>query len=333
MKCGVSSIFRNQKSLSWIVLLCITISIGGCSTVPMQASSIPYQQSSRIQYLGFSILPPQGEGWVAQKHPAGSPPMACFGRSLSKQESGAGAPHTVVATVSANRYPNITRNDRAALLNYLIDTQRKELLKEERYKPVSFEASEDTSTGHRCIKWSFTVEDRGVPGFTGEVFMLGGWGLRCAHPEVASLVVDVFYTQRFRQGGQWMTALDTEAESFLKSLRFTSFYDSDDPRPLVIQSLEDYAVLLREKSQETEAKKIEQWAKVMAQTMQASESTFLGFNPSEVLREYSALLHEEGMNKKAKAMNSLADSYQRANAKAATRKIEEYKKKKIHEQE
>jgi hypothetical protein len=290
-------------------------------------------QSSHMQNAGFSILPPQGNGWVAREGAAGEPlVLAAFSKSPSKQEAGAGAPHTVVALAMIARYPNVPRHDRDDLLKYLIDTLRKELWGNERYKPVSFEASEDTSAGRYCIKWSYTVEDRGVPGFAGEVFMFGGWGLRCAHPDEASLVVDVGYTQRFRQGGKWIAEFDTEAESFLKSLHFTSFNDSDYPTPLVIQSLEDYAVLLREKSQEAEAKKIEQWVKVMAQTMQASESTFLGFNPSEVLRAYSALLHQEGMNKEATAMNSLADSYQRANAKAATRMAEEYKKKKMQEQ-
>ena len=299
------------------VLMIFTSLISSCAPVHYDSKKTwKLQPGTPIQYNGFSILPPQEKEWVAQKGAPGERTLACFSRFPSKQEAGAGAPHTVVALVMAARQPDVPRHNRKELINYLTDRLKKEWWGEERHEPVSFEASEDTKAGPYCIKWSLTVEDRGVPGYTGEVFMFGGSGLRCAHPDLTSLVTDVSYTQRFRQGGKWIAKFDPAAEAFLKSFRFTSF---NDPRNLVLHNVEEYAILLREKNQEAEAEKTEQRTKLMAKAFRTSESTYLGFNPSEVLRKYSVLLHQENRKEKAKEINSLADWYQQLNKEAASK--------------
>ncbi len=102
----------------------------------------------------------------------------------------------------------------------------------------------------------------------------------------------------------------------------------------VIINVENYAILLKEKSRDTEAKKIEERAESLFKSFSSSEdSYYLGFAPSEVLREYSTLLRQEGDGKKAEEMNNLADWWDQANRKAAEQAIEKYKNKKIKEPE
>jgi hypothetical protein len=70
------------------------------------------------------------------------------------------------------------------------------------------------------VRYDSTVEDRGIPQFPEEVFVLSSHGFICVHPNESAYVVGVEYSQRAPQG-ETLLPIDAEGESFLESLSFT----------------------------------------------------------------------------------------------------------------
>ena len=63
----------------------------------------------------------------------------------------------------------------------------------------------------------------------------------------------------------------------------------------IIINLKNYAILLKDKNRVAEAKEMEERAETFLESLQSRESSYyLGFVPSEVLREYAILLCQEG---------------------------------------
>ncbi|NNK86467.1 MAG: hypothetical protein HKO91_13055 [Desulfobacterales bacterium] len=89
---------------------------------------------------------------------------------------------------------------------------------------------------------------------------------------------------------------------------------------------------MKEMGRDKEAKEMEERADIFLKSLQGKESSYyLGFLPSEVLKEYAILLHQEGAANKAMEMNSLADWWDQANINAAEQLYEKTKDKKIKE--
>jgi hypothetical protein len=73
-----------------------------------------------------------------------------------------------------------------------------------------------------CERVEFVAEDRGVPWAPGQVFVLRGYDLVCAHPSAPrSVLVRIGTSQRYAQG-RLPLAIDGELTPFVQSLRFTS---------------------------------------------------------------------------------------------------------------
>jgi len=97
-------------------------------------------------------------------------------------------------------------------------------------------------------------------------------------------------------------------------------------------NMENYAIFLKEMGRNKEATEMEEQTDIFLKSLQSKESnSYLGFIPSEVLREYAILLHQEGEANKAVEMNSLADWWDQANINAAEQLYEKTTDKKIKE--
>jgi tetratricopeptide (TPR) repeat protein len=97
-------------------------------------------------------------------------------------------------------------------------------------------------------------------------------------------------------------------------------------------NIENYAIFLKGMGRDKEATEMEERADIFLKSLQSKESSYyLGFLPSEVLREYALLLHQEGEANKAVEMNSLADWWDQANINAAEQLYEKTKNKQITE--
>jgi tetratricopeptide (TPR) repeat protein len=100
----------------------------------------------------------------------------------------------------------------------------------------------------------------------------------------------------------------------------------------VIINVENYAILLKEKSRDTDANVMEERAESLFKSLQSSESSYyLGFIPSEILREYAILLRQEGKGENAEDINSLADWWDQTQRIAVEQALDKYKDKKIKE--
>jgi hypothetical protein len=265
-----------------------------------------------LQFDGFFIRAPQGEDWLIDTSQAGHGIPIVFTKKHDPGAMGAGEAHTVVAMVLVERI-KLPVGNRDELLQHLIQSFEKQLRDSPRYKLISLKTSEDRSLNADCVRYTVTAEDRAVPGFPGAVFVLGVRGFRCIQPDrlaplsLPSLVVDVGYSQRFRNG-QWIEAFDPEAEPFLKSLAFTYV----EPRPYVIASLENYASLLQQMNRDGEAKEVRAQADKLREAHGEYGSTVLGFNPSAILQEYAALLRARNREAEAKEVEALADARERS---------------------
>ena len=97
----------------------------------------------------------------------------------------------------------------------------------------------------------------------------------------------------------------------------------------VIINVENYALLLKEKGRDTEAGVMEEQAESLYRSLKSTESSYyLGFIPSEVLREYAILLREEGERENVDEIDKLADWWDQSQRKAVEQLHEELNKDK-----
>jgi len=323
----MSSEVRFRRS-PWRGLISIALIAGGCATL-----------SERRQFDGFSIMPPQGEGWTVREHPEkGIPIVFLLGPPTQDR------PGTVVATVM-QRYLDLPAN-----ILGLAESVAQDHWKEPRHSRIQFKTDVDRSLGADCIRHAASMEDRGVPGYpVGSVFILEVRGLRCVHPSDPRLVIDISYSQRFPRGQAWDAAFDAKVEPFLRSLTFTPLPvreppwepvrwqrmmlaaghaskrgDTPEAEQFCIQALQyvgastvnnlfEYAALLKALKREGAEAALSRADKLReARSQPGPGSVYLGFAPSEELKRYADLLQELGRGAEAEAMRALANAEDRA---------------------
>ncbi len=260
-----------------------------------------------LEFDGFFVLPPKGENWTIDTSHAGLGIPVLFRRQVTPGMTGAGKAHTIVVMASVTMV-ELGRSNRQELLQKLRQSISDEW-QERRYTLTAFEVSEHVVRGADCLMHSITAEDRGVRSFPASVFTFSKRGIRCVHPDLPAWqprwVIDVGYSQRFLEG-QWIAALDVEAEPFLRSLVLTWI----EPSPYVISALQEYAKLLREMKRESEAAEMESRAKKLWESQQAGQpSRHLGFDPSALLWEYALTLRSRDQGLEAQETDLLANAY------------------------
>ncbi len=186
--------------------------------------------TKRLEFHGFSVLPPLGENWSIQNQGANS---IVFAKSTKK-----GRDHTVVAfarTVSQSEVPlkavleyvgkggspciDVTTTGNPFFALYLA-------FRSPRFKNLEAQICVESCQGKACGRSDLTVEDHGVPYAPGSVFILTQRDLYFLHPDSPEVVVHLSYSQRFLRGEKPLP-IDAEIEPFLKSLEFTPIR----PRP------------------------------------------------------------------------------------------------------
>jgi hypothetical protein len=304
------------------VLISIAVIAGGCATL-----------RGRRQFDGFSIMPPQGEGWTAREHPEQGVPIA-FSLGPPTQER----PGTVVAMVQQT-YLALPQD-----LVRLAESVAEDHWKEPRYSRIAFKTAVDRSLGADCIRHAARMEDRGVPGYpAGSVFIFEVRGFRCVHPSDPRLVIDISYSQRFPLGQVWDPVFDPNVEPFLRSLVFTPLptrerrwepvrlqrmrlaaktaaergEKADAERFCVealqyvatstVDSLFEYAALLKALKREG-AEAAHARAEKLLEARSQPGTLYIGFVPPDELKRYADLLQELGRGAEAEAMRALASA-------------------------
>lgn len=190
-----------------------------CAVAP---SLIPIPDpTQRLEFQGFSILPPQGANWFVAppelRQKQGEGIVASFGKILTPPSM----THTTFATVRAATVPPPPSSvSRTEILQHIAQNMMKS---DDRNRVVARKVSEDRVLGSDCLRYDVTAEDRGVPGYAGAIFILDLHGFFCLHPDSPSSLIDIQYSERKLPQEKPHSSLEAEGEAFLKSLRFTTF--------------------------------------------------------------------------------------------------------------
>jgi YVTN family beta-propeller protein len=190
--------------------------------------------TQRVQFRGFSLLPPNGPGWLEIPPLPTQPGSAYLVASFGKEPEHPRAEniHTVAATVETWDMGSKTFDSPAAFLRFE-ETRAAEAVNMKvspRHRLLAAKSALDNSLGPSCIRYDYTVEDTGVPWAPGSPFILEMHGYRCLHPKWPRYVIDVGWSQRYLPGEQPFN-IEAEVAPFLKSLSFT------DDRPLLVTTI------------------------------------------------------------------------------------------------
>ena len=196
------------------VLFFATVITVGCPAVRLNLVPVT-DPTQRLEFQGFSILPPQGENWFVAppelRRQQGSDLIVSFLKMLSPPS----VTHTIAAVVRGGRVRLSGRSSAEVLQKFAQGYSEPT----ERHRPVSVKTSLDNTLGADCVRYDGTVEDRGAPVHPGSVYILEFHGFICFHPHLQGQVIHLEYSQRRLQGEQPLS-LEAEGEPFLKSLVF-----------------------------------------------------------------------------------------------------------------
>lgn len=205
---------------SWISVILTGVIIAGCAVGP---TLIPITDSTRrLEFHGFSILPPTGQNWFIVSPPAQPPNYTLnvfFTKNLREKVTRPADVHRVSAVVRTYSLGNVKFESRIELLQYLASNLEKVLA-----IAPNLKASLDKCLGWDCVKYEFRYEDRSSPAFPGFVFIITGHGFVFLHTDSSTFIINLEYRQYYLRGQDplpWET-LQKELEPFLRSLAFTS---------------------------------------------------------------------------------------------------------------
>ena len=175
--------------------------------------------AQRLDLYGFSILPPQGSGWLRDESGSGAG-RVMFGKALAR-----GPLPTLIAIASAAIPPEISANDADELRQAL------ERLTWERFRVVQgryflkqYDPAVDRSLAAECVRYDQLQEERNnpSPALRGKDLEIRVWGFDCLHPANRRLMIKVYCSLRTELGSAFVLDAGTqqEAEGFLRSLMF-----------------------------------------------------------------------------------------------------------------
>ena len=195
-----------------LLLLACAIAVGGAATAP---SLTPISDPTRrLEFEGFSILPPKGGGWVRVEPPPQTDPKgtvkAYFIKRLTEGVTSPSELHRLTAVVRTLDVGDVKIENPTDFLDSIA-------------RGFLGKSFLDKCLGRDCVRYQSTTEDRN-PQFPGFLFVISKQGFVVLHPASPTLVINVEYRQYYARGVQPLSAeaLETEVEPFQKSLEFTA---------------------------------------------------------------------------------------------------------------
>jgi hypothetical protein len=177
-----------------------------------QQASLPIAEPGvQKNYLGFSIMSPEGGNWYFQEE-------AFDGITFTKSVADGGR-HTIL--LFARSKPVEFKPDESNDFFLYIKRAYADKGENSRFKGLSTKISPITIDGVACAKVEFSTDDRGVPWAAGSAYELHGYDIVCRHPHSPQTLVVLGYSQRYEKG-RTPIAIDKEVISFVESLRFSA---------------------------------------------------------------------------------------------------------------
>jgi tetratricopeptide (TPR) repeat protein len=231
-----------------VVLLIQACAIGaGCAAEGREPGPIT-SPTQRVEFDGFSILPPRAKGWVRlELPPQVDPNMAVRAYFIKRLSEGTTSPsdlHRLTAVVRTFRVGDVKIEKPLDLLESIAR---------------GFSGSTlGKCFGRDCVRYQSTSEEQKNPQFPGCVFEISKQGFIVLHPDSPTLVINLEYRQYYAREVQPLSgeALEREVEPFQNSLEFTALRSTAQvptPAPWASQMEAGFRAAERQRWPEAEA--------------------------------------------------------------------------------
>ena len=199
-------------------ILLAAIIVASCATQPRPVTD----STTRLEYIGFSLLPPQGSNWYFQLENRYG---ANFGKLHHDKVTGAAdAKNTFLISAFSDKVAVGIKIDTPERLLAFSEAylRAKTAGRSGRYRTLSLELIPYHTQETDCVRFDQEVEERNNPKFPG-ILQITAIGLICRNSFSADWFIDAFYSQRYEQGAKPSTdgSFQRESEALLKSVVFT----------------------------------------------------------------------------------------------------------------
>ncbi|MEE4314924.1 MAG: hypothetical protein V2J11_10510 [Desulfofustis sp.] len=197
----------------WVLVTALLVTFSCCGCADNTGRYLPvYTNTPRISTLGFSVLPPPGQGWYERVNRD----SLFYVKKVDSDTYSIASRATEVHF--SEEFPEI--ND------FLAHVKERKLISVDpsliRNVRLSFDVSEKSE---RCVRYRQCYEDHRAEGsheLSAQPFtIVSNTGLICVHPDNDRLGIDLFYQER-QSSGKPAPSFASEGESFLASLSFLS---------------------------------------------------------------------------------------------------------------
>jgi len=196
----------------WIWVSLFEVLVLGCAT---QAPLGPIiNPAERVEFDGFSVLPPQGKNWYLGK----SPYHGVVFRKRLFETPRSPEMHSFYASVTRDDLNGKELETPQDLLAFVEHTFRVE----PRFRVVNSNVVLDDAMGNimdtDCVRYDMVQEERNNPIAPEAVLTLTVHGFTCRHPSSPKVAIGAWCSERYPQGEQSLLdeTLQQECESFLK---------------------------------------------------------------------------------------------------------------------
>lgn len=206
-----------------LILVCLAAIVAvSCTVGPTLTPIIDPMQ--RLQFRGFSILPPRGDNWFMDASPVnpGDPNWTwdvVFVKYLKVPATRPAELKSVVASVRTRSLGDVKFESRTELLQQLARELLEVFQRVPQSRLLKSKASLEKCLGWDCVRYEAIQEDYSSRLFPGSVFILNVLGFLYLHPDSTAHIVALEYSQRYLKG-EMPARLEAEVEPFLKSLAF-----------------------------------------------------------------------------------------------------------------
>ncbi len=211
------------RTLHVVLFLSVCTIVAGCNATEADLTPIS-DPTKRLEFKGFSILPPRAKGWnrwiwMEQQQPkvlSNVPVRALFSvrayfiKWLSEKSTSPSDLHRLTAVVRTFKVDDLKVDDSVSFLKGMANE-------------FSGETFLDKCFGQDCFRYQSTIEHQN-PKFPNSVFLISKHGLVVSHPTSSTLFIMMEYRQYYAQGVRPLSAeaLEIEVEPFQDSLKFIS---------------------------------------------------------------------------------------------------------------
>ena len=198
-----------------IMLAAITVT--GCATQPRPVTD----STTRLQFVGFSVLPPQGNNWYLTRE---SRYTVGFGKvDLNKYQSATEITHSFLAVSYSDMVAVGVKIDTPERLLKFSEVLLREKNDTGRFRPLKLELNPYRTQETDCVQYDQVVEERDNPRFAGSILTITANGFLCRNTYSPDWFVSAYYTERYIPEKKVDSGKSFERESqiFLKKIVFT----------------------------------------------------------------------------------------------------------------